>query len=190
MSDHRVTSVKIVNNSGMNFASVGVAHKYSDNYKNDHVWENVANGVTTGADMTVDYHTGIMTTGTDWWYVTAIAEDGTIYITNPSNATWFLDIVNKGISELVGSVAGVIVAAGALGGQPLMVGGGALVKFILGGVLNEESVDGFKEFMLRQEDETSPVSITLTSSEVIFQAPSGTASTPLKASGHGLPKVN
>jgi hypothetical protein len=184
MSDHRVTSVKIVNNSGINFASVGVVHKYSDNYKNSYLWENVANGVTTGADMTVDYNTGFMTTGTDWWYVMATAEDGTKYITDPSNATWLLDIVNKGISGVVEPMATGIVAGSAFAGQAEVAAPVAAAKFLLEAVVNEESVEGFKEFMLRKEDETSPVSITLTSSEVIFQAPSGTASTPLKASGH------
>lgn len=178
MTDHRITSVRIVNQSGMNFTSVSVLHKYSDNYKNDYTWHNVESGITTDANMTVDYHTGITTTGKDWWYVMAVTEDGKIYITDPSNATSLLDVIDK----VLGNMSGQLVSPNGKASVP-----GAVAAAILTAVINQEGVSGFKQFILREEDEKRPVSITLTPSEVRFEAQSGTASTPLKARGSCVP---
>ena len=68
---HQTASIEIVNNTGRTLLSVSVAHKYSDNYKNDHTWTVIRDGAATSTTQ-VDFNTGFLTTGKDWWVVTGL----------------------------------------------------------------------------------------------------------------------
>lgn len=163
MSDHQIAHVKIVNKSGVNFKSVFVLHKYSDLYKNSYSWNQVPNNSETNADMLVEYNTG-WAIGSDWWYILAIGENGDTYLTDPSNGLAFFDFILK---------IGVDIAS-------INPGSDAAGKLIGDLLASDESISGFKKFLLRKEDISSPISITLTSDEVVFEANSGTASTTFK----------
>ncbi|PKS05649.1 hypothetical protein jhhlp_008168 [Lomentospora prolificans] len=71
----RTAKVVIRNNTSNPIAAVGVAHKYSDDYKNSGSWGIVQPGEVTEETMEVEYNTGFLTTGRDWWLVTWYSMD-------------------------------------------------------------------------------------------------------------------
>ena len=62
--------VRILNKTGAPMINVKIVHKYSDLYKNDKTWiDEVPNNEYTQGPLEVDYNTGFLTFGKDWWLV-------------------------------------------------------------------------------------------------------------------------
>lgn len=177
MTTANYAQVVIKNASSKTFITIGLSHKYSNNYKNQGNWAALAPGQTSSPPMTVEYNTGFGTTGQDWWYLLAVDSEGNVWNTNPSNARWLWDSVDWGIQKFGSTIAGWMVAGATITEGTTLVGA-ALVQ-LLTAITNNESTTGFKEFLLRSEDAGQTVTITLTDTEIQFSAPSGTAVTPL-----------
>lgn len=180
MPTHRTANVAVRNQTGKGLVSVAIAHKYSDNYKNHHVWENVAEGTTTAADMQADYNTGFLTTGRDWWLVTAIDDAGRVFISNPHN---FRDIIDR----LETALKNILPILPPVGTEPGMAEAQKVITAILDQVLNHEATNGYKQHMLESDDEGHTVTITLRSlpsggeakDAVEISSPSGSSETNL-----------
>jgi hypothetical protein len=107
--------VSIVNKTGRPILYAAISHKYSDVFKDALPFTGpIAPGETTTVDKNfhkVSYHTGITTTGRDWWIVTWCYEDGDheAYHTAPQNFRGVLDWLEWGThwgAWLIGFVTG------------------------------------------------------------------------------------
>lgn len=177
MTTANTASAVITNNSSRTFVSIGQSHKYSDVYSSQASWENLAPGQTTSPALSVEYNTGFGTTGEDWWFLLAVDSEGNVWNTDPSNARWLWDKTDWGIAHFGDIIATALEVAGpeTLGAGDIA---GGLVD-VLTAATNDTSVEGYKEFLLRDEDAGGTVTITLTDDTIQFSAPSGTADTPL-----------
>lgn len=201
---HQKAEVQIVNKTGHDWLSVSLAHKYSNKYKNKAEWKNVPMGKSTSTAL-VDFNTGIVETGLDWWLVSWVTDEGTVYMTDPHNFGEVRDFVEKlaikEIDQLEDSAKAVLpVAAGAAIGTAIEPGGGTIAGAITGElagsaikpvtdkavnlvdkvadhVLNGEATAGFKEHLLRAKDSKRPTKIIITKQRVEFHSPSGTSKT-------------
>lgn len=79
--------ITLENETGHKILSAQIIHKYSDIYIDILKWEHVDNAQTIKNLQPVEYHTGFLATGKDWWQVTWISDDGEIHITIPKNFT-------------------------------------------------------------------------------------------------------
>ncbi|MBB4098373.1 hypothetical protein [Sphingomonas kyeonggiensis] len=177
MTTENTASAVITNNSSKTFVSIGLSHKYSDVYSSKAGWENLAPGQTTSPALAVEYNTGFGTTGEDWWFLLAVDSQGNVWNTDPSNARWLWDKVDWGIANF-----GEVIAEGLDATGPETLGAGdvaGVLMEVLTAATNDTSVEGYKEFLLRDEDAGNTVTITLTDTNIHFSAPSGTADTPL-----------
>lgn len=183
MVTHRQAKVRIVNESGQRIEpnSIVIAHKYSDVYTNELKFpKGLAVGSTddAGGSMIVDYHTGFLTTGVDWWLVSWVtADDAKIHMTTPHNLTELLDLIQENLTLAIAEAA-----ATAIGGEILGPPGAAVAAAAVGlfmkKVMNTEKVSGFKMFMLESEDEGAWVTIRIKNDNVLtFESTSGNAET-------------
>lgn len=180
MSTHRKANVAVHNGTGTNLVSIAVAHKYSNEYKNQYTWEDVAANSTTGADLEVDYNTGFLTTGRDWWMITAVDDAGRVYISNPHNFREILDVLEKVTKDVLQMLP-------PIGSNPGVAAAQKVTTAILDHMLNYEDTAGFKQHILREDDEGRTVTITLRSlpssgeagDAVEIASPSGSSETNL-----------
>ncbi|KAJ7534716.1 hypothetical protein O6H91_12G000900 [Diphasiastrum complanatum] len=194
--DHRKARVRITNNSGRNIqpGSIYVSHKYSDDYKNQLVFgKGLQQGQTDdgNGNQLVDYTTGFLTTGRDWWYVTWVFSDTkAIYQTDPNNFRCAIDILEGAGPAALSAAAAAIAGVAACGlppvagcaASPLAAAGAAVAAGSLSkALLNNEKTCGFKQFILRSEDAiTTGAWVTITihaGNKLTFNAPSGNAAT-------------
>ncbi|MGV1953141.1 hypothetical protein ACQZ44_20190 [Agrobacterium vitis] len=185
MGTERFTTVKIRNETGLTLGSVGVVHKYSDVYKHSKEWLNLASGAVTPDPLIVQYNTGFLTTGRDWWSIVAMTEDGRILRSDPSNMRGLWDTVEKGLNkfgwEIVKIAGTVTVSTGGTGG--LVAAPVGAVTAILTIITNTESTKGFKQFFLEEKDAPHGIEIVLRPNEVEFIGIESTAVTPLTEVG-------
>ena len=177
MTTQNTASAVIANTSSRTFVSIGLSHKYSDVYSSKASWETLAPGQTSSPALEVQYNTGFGTTGEDWWFLLAVDSQGNVWNTDPDNARWLWDKVDWGISNFGDAIADMLDASG-----PETLGAGdvaGVLLQVLTAATNDSSTEGYKEFLLRDEDAGGTVTITLTDDNIHFAAPSGTADTPL-----------
>jgi hypothetical protein len=67
---HRNARARIINRTGVKIEFLTLAHTYSDNYKNAKIFSNIEPNSISNGYLIVDYHTGFMCYGTDWWWLT------------------------------------------------------------------------------------------------------------------------
>ncbi|KAJ7518553.1 hypothetical protein O6H91_21G073900 [Diphasiastrum complanatum] len=194
--DHRKARVRITNNSGRKIQadSIYVSHKYSDDYKNQLSFsKGLQQGQTDDGDsnQVVDYTTGFLTTGRDWWYITWVFSDTkAIYQTDPNNFRCAIDILEgagpAALSAAAAAIAGVAACglppvAGCAASTSAAAGAAVAAGAISKALLNSEKTCGFKQFILRSEDAiTTAAWVTITihpDNKLIFSAPSGDATT-------------
>lgn len=191
MSTHRNAKVMVENQTGQGILSVSIAHKYSDDYKNNHNWEGpIQNGAPTNPDMIVDYTTGFGTTGRDWWVVTWITEDGAIHITDPKNFRGLIDMIEKVASSAAISASSLAISLAAAPEPAITKATAAAVAvtgLVVKGLTNSESTKGFKQHILRSEDEDVPTKIIIKSDSVIFNSQSGDSTTGISTTVAGVP---
>lgn len=163
----RKGAVKIVNQSSMQIKSVTVLHKYSDVYKNQLNWNEVAPTQST-SEQYVDYNTGFLTTGLDWWLVT-FTTDNAIYVSNPKNFRGIVDALEKSFDRIAN------VAAELSGPYKPAV----LTSSVVAGLfINNESTAGFKEHMLTADDTAQTTEIIIKDNFVMkFHSKSGDSET-------------
>lgn len=182
MITHQKSSVEIVNNTGLNLLCVLIAHKYSDVYKNDHKWLNIANGVTTSPAQ-VDFNTGFGTTGRDWWIVVWMDVQGNFYKTDPSNLRGVIDLLEVGLNFAM-KIKTIIGLTSPEPTSKAAAAAGLLFEAIIGNPLNSESTSGFKQHILTKDDLKRPTKIILRSDAVEFDSESGSSTTGIKKRSH------
>ena len=155
MATRREGRVCIYNGTGQRLLRVSVGHKYSDNYKNDHDWDGpIENGATTKETMDVQYNTGALTTGVDWWVVTWVTEDGITHITDPKNMRGFADALERvavKVAAPTGTLAIALRAASKI--NPAFATALVAASLTTAMLTNSETTVGFKQHMLRKADE-------------------------------------
>jgi hypothetical protein len=180
----RRAKVAIVNETGRRLQFVTVVHKYSNVYSKDYTWNNVGPG-RTGADMVVTYNTGIGTTGRDWWTVVWMFEgESQLYLTNPDNYRFVLDVAEQagmiivpiGAAAIAGAIGGMSSAGVATGAA---AAAGAVAGVMLSqAMMNTESTHGFKQHILRTRDANEVTSIYIRpNGNVLFNSHSGDSET-------------
>ena len=92
--------VRVLNKSGEEMIDVKVVHKYSGVYLNEKSWENVPVSKYTEGALKVEYNTGFLTTGRDWWFIAWNDEEGNTHISSPSNGRGFVD----GLEDIAGDL--------------------------------------------------------------------------------------
>ncbi|MEW6404324.1 MAG: hypothetical protein AB1649_21200 [Chloroflexota bacterium] len=182
MPTYQTAQVRIQNGTTRPLRGASVVHKYSDNYKNMKQWDNpIPPGAYTPADFRVEYHTGFLTTGRDWWLIAwEYKADDKVYYTDPDNLRSFIDGL-----EVAGQI--IIPAALAAAGALVTAGTGAAVAVAVGAaagnrlatkLLNDESTGGFKQHILRDEDAGQTVIIVIRDDNTVaIQSPSGVSET-------------
>lgn len=182
MADHQVASVKVVNNTSRTLLSISLSHKYSDVYKNSHTWENIGNNSGTSTSE-VDFNTGFWTTGRDWWVLTWVDDQGNTYMTDPNNFRSILDFLEKITNRIAEPLAELATAVAVGSPEPTskaLAAAAAVSGAIAEALLNNESTDGFKQHILREEDTKKPTVITIKDDEVEFSSESGISTTVFK----------
>ncbi|SCX05321.1 hypothetical protein [Agrobacterium rosae] len=179
MATKKFTTVRIKNETGVKLASVGIVHKYSDEYNQQKEWLNVPNGTSPDEKLIVEYNTGFLTTGRDWWKIVAMTEDGRIFQSAPNNFRGFIDDVENVLNEcgwdIVKLAADITIKTEVGGIVAIPIG---VVTAILTGLSNSASTAGFKQFFLENKDVDHGVEIILKANEVEFKAIESTATTP------------
>jgi len=198
----REAQIFVENKTGKEIEIVTVIHKYSDVYKNSMTWVELPNQVATKFPIKCEYNTGAFTTGKDWWLVTfKFKGNDDIYATSPNNLRSGFDAVEGAflkfdvvqryatvmgtcLGATAGAVAGTAIAPGpgtavmgatfgAIGNQA----GNAAGKELQKALMNGEKTEGFKQHILRKEDENKPTYIKIYLSAVTFESPSGKSET-------------
>lgn len=187
--DTRQTCVQVINNSGEALNNVHVIHKYSSLYKNRARWERIELGAKTDSrDMTVRYNTGPLTTGRDWWAIIWNSADGkTFYVSDPQNFRQVVDWLERIMSTVMAAAPAPIgFVTGSAGGLMPAVAGTAAAAVIGSAIsdllFNKEDTAGFKQHILREDDECACTMITINSDRTItFTSVSGTSNTVTSA---------
>ena len=192
MPDKHITKVRVTNHATGTIAAVTVGHKYSDVYKNTGTFLNIPDGQTaTSPEMIAEFNTGVFTTGRDWWIVTWIIQrtvNGETFFEecaiNPSNFRSVIDFSEGGAKLLVDTVrsitASVAVATVAGGLLPAAIpsAAAAATAHVVGMSMNNESTDGYKQHILREEDVAGGLEILIANNEKLyFKSASGESET-------------
>lgn len=182
MSTYKTAKAVVVNNTGRVLRSAHVAHKYSDDYKNSQDWGSLQPGEAS-SPMTVEYSTGLLTTGRDWWAVTwEYSGEERVYYTSPVNFRGLIDWLESAGSVVI--QAALAAAAAAESAGTATAAGAAAGAAITSMLLNSESTDGFKQHILRDEDAGQVTSIVINADNTVeWRSPSGTSSTGSSAYG-------
>lgn len=181
----RSACVRVTNNSPEALAQLHVLHRYSSDHSTLARWSQLAPGATTGSDeLKVNYKTGLLTTGVDWWALVWSSPDGgAVYITDPNNFRWLLEHYPPSYSR---AAIGVSAACGADGGR---AGGFAATTSGLDIALNavnlllhRRSTIGYKRHILTDEDASDESGVCVeievtTARAVVFRPISGQSST-------------
>jgi hypothetical protein len=182
MPDRRRAWVSIRNDTGQPMLGISLVHKYSNVYKDEKQWETLGNGELTKDPLAVDYNTGFLTTGKDWWLITWFHPDmKRIWYSSPNNLRGLFDFGDKLLPDVIAGAAGA--AAGLVtsftGPGAIAAGGGAAsaATLITSSLFNSGTTDGFKQHMLEKEDEGQLMEIVIHRDTVEFKSKSGTSST-------------
>lgn len=173
MPTKRTGQVIVENKTGEEIYAVSVLHKYSNNYKNNLMWDNVAPNEMTNPQG-VQYNTGFMTTGRDWWFVAWVGADGKVHITDPENLRSLVDALEK-ITIKTASLLKLVKEK-----RISSVAKGLNAALLETGLLNDGSTAGFKQHILRAEDSSSPTKIVLFKDKVEFVSKSGKSTTGVR----------
>lgn len=181
----RYAYVKVRNNTNKPMLAVGVVHKYSDNYKQHHEWPIIQPGELSSDQMTVTYNTGFLTTGKDWWYISWYSEDmETLYYSDPNNLRSVVDalenIAPDVISKAAEAAAGLVTApesgpGAVVAAKAASAAAAATTKYMF----NSESTAGFKQHILREDDQIKRVTEIIINADhsITFKSHSGTSKT-------------
>jgi hypothetical protein len=172
----RTAYVVVKNSTTTKLLSVGVAHKYSDNYKESKIWTSLdIDAVSDG--LQVNYNTGFLTTGQDWWLVSWIDTNGGAWVTDPQNFRDVIDSLESAAKTVLEALEPIVAVGSAITGQEEVDLAYNAVKTVVDLSTNDESTAGFKSFILRSDDDGQTITIEIKGSPgnytVKYSAPSG-----------------
>ncbi|SPO04678.1 uncharacterized protein DNG_07363 [Cephalotrichum gorgonifer] len=179
----RTATASVRNNTSEPLVAVSVVHKYSDNYKHEGAWGIIQPGELGEEPMEVEYNTGAFTTGRDWWVVTFYSPDmETLYYSDPANFRGIFDSLEEVAPDMISAAAGAIAGlAGSLSGPGAVgaaVAAAAAAKATTASLFNSEGTEGFKQHILREEDEDALTEIVINADRTItFKSNSGNSDT-------------
>lgn len=179
----RTARVSVRNNTDTPIVGVSVVHKYSDDYSHEHQWGIIQAGEIPDETLEVEFNTGAFTTGRDWWVVTWFSPDmTTLYYSDPNNFRGIIDgLENIGpdvIAAVAGALAGLSTSLSGPGAVAAAAGAAAAAKTVTTGLFNSEATDGFKQHILRSEDEDELTEIVINGDRSItFKSNSGSSDT-------------
>ncbi|KAH7397226.1 hypothetical protein BKA66DRAFT_437804 [Pyrenochaeta sp. MPI-SDFR-AT-0127] len=181
----RTALVKIQNDTPDPISGIGVSHKYSDVYKNQYDWSVIPPGGLSTEAMTVEYNTGIFTTGRDWWMITYHREEASsvrpnelkMWYSDPENFRNIIDFLEQAAPALIKTAINV-----AKGSNPQLLPAAkaaqVVSKVMCKLMFNDESTAGFKQHILRSEDEDRVTTIVINADNTItFKSKSGNSNT-------------
>ena len=181
--EKRTAHVTVCNNTSYPLVGVSVVHKYSNVYKNQHQWGVIHPSETPSDYMEVEYNTGFLTTGLDWWLVSWFSTDmRTLYYSDPTNFRGLLDTMESYAPDAIAAAAGAVVGLSSSLTGPGAVGAAmaaaVAAKATTSALFNDESTAGFKEHLLRDEDANAVTVIVINPDLTItFNSPSGVSNT-------------
>jgi len=194
MATERQALVKLTNYATAHIISATIGHKYSSNYKNSITLENISDGNTAPQKMHVQYNTGAFTTGKDWWkldWMQTKEVDGKTVLeycrTNPTNFRSAIDIAESltksgldlakiaaikvaytSLKGMAGAAAAAgpygVAAAGTIGATAIATG---ITAHLVSMSLNDESTAGFKQHILREDDERDGIEIQILNNGIV-----------------------
>ncbi|KAB8260963.1 hypothetical protein BDV32DRAFT_148834 [Aspergillus pseudonomiae] len=185
---HRTAMALVRNDTSQPIYAVGLAHKYSDQYQNSDEWDIIQPGKTS-TKLQVDYTTGWWTTGRDWWKVFWVTQDEstlkkTFHYSNPENLRKAFDTIEGVDPALWVTLAASVgsIASTAAGNGPFnktVAGVAALAaRPLTAGFLAPTTTVGFKQHILREEDDSASVEIIIHEDTTItIKSPSGISQT-------------
>ncbi|KAK4456616.1 hypothetical protein QBC42DRAFT_214514 [Cladorrhinum samala] len=179
----RTAYVAIRNEKSEPLVAVGVKHKYSDDYTNDGEWAIVQPGELSGERLEVEYNTGFLTTGVDWWAISWYSPDmKTVYYSNPNNFRGIIDgfenLAPDVIAAAASAVAALIASPSGPGAVGAAVAASAAAKATTSALFNSEGTVGFKRHMLTSDDEGRTTEIVIRQDNTIeFRSSSGNSET-------------
>ncbi|KAF7557474.1 hypothetical protein G7Z17_g744 [Cylindrodendrum hubeiense] len=179
----RTANVSVRNNTDNAIVAISIVHKYSDDYTNEGQWGIIAPGELAEDTMEVEYNTGAFTTGRDWWVVTWFnPEMTTQYFSDPENFRNIIDALEKVAPSAVGAAAGAIAGLASSWTGPGAIAARQaakrVAKMATEQLTNDESTDGFKQHILRSEDEDELTEIVINEDLTItFKSNSGDSET-------------
>ena len=181
----RTALVKIRNNTPDTISGASISHKYSDVYKDQGDFVAIAPGTTSLKTMTVQYNTGAFTTGRDWWMVTYHrAQAGSerpnelkMWYSDPTNFRSIIDFLEKAAPTLIKTAINA-----AKGSNPQLIPAAKAAqivsKVMCKLMFNDESTAGFKQHILRLEDEGKVTTLVINADNTItFKSKSGNSDT-------------
>jgi hypothetical protein len=180
----RSALVRIQNNTPHSFSGVSLSHKYSDVYNEAQTWESIPSGGYSPTYLTVHYHTGAFTTGRDWWLVSGHNDEDKIshnsmslWYSDPDNFRSFFDWLEKSAPTIVGAalkLANILQPELAEVTKVAKVASEAIFK----ATLNDATTAGYKQHILRAEDDGKVVTIRINNDGTInILSPSGESDT-------------
>ena len=184
----RTASIRVHNNTPWTFSGVSLSHKYSHIYKNARTWSKLPPGGCSDI-FEVQYNTGASTTGKNWWLLIwhddreKVSRNSiTLRYSNPDNFRSFFDALEPAAPTLI---AAALKAAKIP--QPEFAGvtkvANVVLKALCNATLNTASTDGYKQHILRSDDEkTSHRNVETIirinkDGTMNFKSPSGTSNT-------------
>lgn len=182
-AERRTAQVSVENNTNDDLLSVSLIHKYSDDYNNDKPYSIIPSHQSGDGYLTVEYNTGPLTTGRDWWLLTWYSQDlKRQYYTHPNNFRGVFDALDKVAPSIIQAAVGSAVALVTSESGPVAAGAAAvavaLAKETTDQIFNSESTDGFKQHILRKEDQNAVTRIVINEDGTVdFYSRSGTSTT-------------
>lgn len=179
----RTAYANVRNNTSRPLLAVGLVHKYSDDYKHRREWGVIQPGKIGGEPMKVEYNTGAFTTGRDWWLVTWYSPGmETMYYSDPNNFRDIIDWLESIAPDSISAAAGAVAGLGTSFTGPQAVAFAVLAenaaKATTDKLFNAETTAGFKQHILRAEDENAVATITINDDLTItITSNSGTSET-------------
>jgi len=179
----RTAAVSVRNNSDKPLVGVSVIHKYGNNYKNQQQWGIVQPGKLGSEHLTAEYNTGAFTTGRDWWFVSFYSPDmKMLYYSDPDNVRDIVDKLEGVAPDAMAAAAGAMAALPSSlsgpGSVAAAIAAAVAAKSTTSSLFNSEGTAGFKQHILRSEDEAGLTEIVINSDYTItFKSKSGTSDT-------------
>ncbi|SMR61876.1 unnamed protein product [Zymoseptoria tritici ST99CH_1E4] len=190
--DGETAYVQVINNTPHSISGVGVVHKYSNVYKEEHVYDILQPGQWS-SPFEVTYNTGWLTTGRDWWLVLGHNDNDPIgknsmsqFYTDPEN---FQDIINWLESAAPTLIGAALTAAEIL--QPELAAvtavAGVAAEALCTAMLNDAATAGYKQHILTDEDKGKVLQIWINNDGTVnFISPSGRSDTEYETRQVGL----
>jgi hypothetical protein len=88
---HRLAKARIINRTGVKIKFLNLVHQYGDIYTNARIFSNIESNSSTSSYLYVDYHTGFLCYGTDWWWLAWADSNNQLHIIDPKSNLCFFD---------------------------------------------------------------------------------------------------